>query len=134
MRGIENWFVLSEIFGDDFQFMGAEIEQIIDEPLGGTLSIGFIIDDPVLNPPKKWEHWDKVYVRLYFAFIRRLRWQMEGRKPFLVQSMTVRQEDALCMELRDASGNLLEFEFEAARIQNVKPMVYNEEFGRYEVH
>ena len=38
------------------------------------------------------------------------------------------------MEIKDENGNVLEFDFEAALIQNIKPLTYNEKFGRYEVN
>lgn len=39
MHGIVNWFVLSNIFGNDFQFTDALIEYVRSEPLSGNIYI-----------------------------------------------------------------------------------------------
>ncbi|MDE6777710.1 MAG: hypothetical protein K2J25_07170, partial [Oscillospiraceae bacterium] len=133
MHGIVNWFVLSNIFGNDFQFTNALIEYVRSEPLSGDISMEFVISNKVINPPAKWKQWDKVYVKIDFSFVRKLYYRIKN-KQFMIQTFAIRtQEQAFCMEIRDRNCNIIEFEFEAARIQNVKPLIYNEEYGRYEV-
>lgn len=133
MKGIINWYVLSNIFGDDFQLTGALIDNIIDEPLGGNLHIEFIIDNKVTTPPNRWKHWDKVYLKIDFSFVKNLRRKIVNRR-FIVKSISVQENQPLYMEIKDENGNVLEFDFEAALIQNIKPLTYNEKFGRYEVN
>ncbi|MDE5738046.1 MAG: hypothetical protein K2H93_06765 [Oscillospiraceae bacterium] len=133
MHGIVNWFVLSNIFGNDFQFTNALIEYVRSEPLSGDISMEFVISNKVINPPAKWKQWDKVYVKIDFSFVRKLYYRIKN-KQFMIQTFAIRtQEQAFCMEIRDRNCNIIEFEFEAACIQNVKPLIYNEEYGRYEV-
>lgn len=132
MNGIVNWYVLSNIFGDDFQFTGALIDYIRSEPVGGEVYIEFIVGNKAINPPARWKHWDKVYVKIDFSFVKRFQWRIEN-KHFIIKTISIqRKQQAFCLEIKDENGNVIEFDFEAARIQNVKPLTYNEEFGRYE--
>ena len=133
MKGIINWFVLSNIFGDDFQLKGALIDNIKVEPLGGNLYIEFIIDNKVITPPKRWKHWDKVYLKIDFFFVKKLRWKIVNRH-FIVKSISIQENQPLYIVIKDENGNILEFDFEAAQIQNIKPLSYNEKLGRYEVN
>ena len=133
MHGIVNWFVLSNIFGNDFQFTNALIEYVRSEPLSGDIYIELVISNKVINPPAKWKQWDKVYVKIDFSFVRKLYYRIEN-KQFMIQTFAIRtQQQAFCMEIRDNNCNIIEFEFEAARVQNVKPLIYKKEYGRYEV-
>ncbi|MDE7121705.1 MAG: hypothetical protein K2O42_06045 [Oscillospiraceae bacterium] len=133
MDGIVNWFVLSNIFGSDFQFINATIEYVRSEPLSGDIYLEFVVSNKVINPPSKWKQWDKVYVKIDFSFVRKLCYRIENTQ-FVIQTFSIRtKQQAFCMEITDGNQNIIEFEFEAARVQNVKPLVYNEEYGRYEV-
>lgn len=133
MHGIVNWFVLSNIFGNDFQFTDALIEYVRSEPLSGNIYIEFVISNKVINPPARWKQWDKVYVKIDFSFVRKLYYRIEN-KQFMIQTFTIRtQEQAFFIKITDRNCNIIEFAFEAARIQNVKPLIYKEEYGRYEV-
>ena len=124
MHGIVNWFVLSNIFGNDFQFTNALIEYVRSEPLSGDISMEFVISNKVINPPAKWKQWDKVYVKIDFSFVRKLYYRIKN-KQFMIQTFAIRtQEQAFCMEIRDRNCNIIEFEFEAAHIQNVKSLIY----------
>lgn len=51
---------------------------------------------------------------------------------FVIQNFTIQnQQQSFEAEIRDADDNIITF-FGAARIQNVRPLVYNEQFDRYE--
>ncbi len=133
MNGIVNWCVLTNIFGNDFNFMEASIEYIRSEPLNGSIYIDFVVNSKVINPPKRWKHWDKVYVKIDFAFVKKLYLQIESKK-FNIQKFSIQQcQQEFGVEIRDSSFNVIEFNFGAARIQNVKPLIYNEKYKRYEV-
>ena len=99
----------------------------------GDLSIDFIISCKVVNPPNKWKEWDKVYVKIDFSFVKNLSWQGESVN-FLVQTFIINKTQSYEAELKDICGSVLIFNFEAARVQNVKPLIYKEEYGRYEVY
>ena len=89
MHGIVNWFVLSNIFGNDFQFTNALIEYVRSEPLAGDISMEFVIGSKVINPPAKWKQWDKVYVKIDFSFVKKLYYRIEN-KQFIIQTFTIR--------------------------------------------
>ena len=133
MDGIINKNVLLNIFGNDFSFENALIEHITFEPIAGDLSIDFIISCKVVNPPNKWKKWDKVYVKIDFSFVKNLSWQGESVN-FLVQTFIINKTQSYEAELKDICGSVLMFNFEGARVQNVKPLIYKEEYGRYEVY
>lgn len=132
MNGIVNWNVLTNIFGNDFNFTDASIEYIRSEPLGGSVYIDFVVNSKVVNPPTRWKYWDKIYVKIDFAFVKKLYWQMES-KEFNIRMFSIQQhQQAFGIEIRDSNFNVIEFNFEAARVQNVKPLIYNEKYDRYE--
>ncbi len=133
MTGIINWYVLSKIFGDDFQLTGALIDNISDKPLERNLSIELIINAKVINPPDRWNKWDKVYVKIDFSFVDRLRWKIVG-KDFIINSISVEGRQTFFMSIKDKKCNILEFDFGAARIQSVKPLIFSKQFDRYEVN
>lgn len=134
MDGIVNWFAVSNIFGNDFQFTDAMIEYVRSEPLTGNISIEFITSDKVIHPPSKWKKWDKVYVKIDFSFVRSLCYRIENRQ-FMIQTFSIRkQQEIFHIEISDGNHNSIEFEFEAALVQNIKPLVYHEKYGRYEVY
>lgn len=66
MNGIENWFVLTNIFGNDFSFIESKVEYLRNEIFAGRISLDFIINCNVKNPPSKWSKWDNVYVKIDF--------------------------------------------------------------------
>ncbi len=134
MNGIVNWNVLSNIFGNDFEFTDALIDYIRAEPLGGDISIDLVMSKKVINPPAKWKKWDKVYVKIDFSFVKRLKWKVEN-KQFIIQMFSIeKQQQSFFAEIRDANCNVIEFDFQAARVQNIKPLIYNEKYNRYEAY
>lgn len=132
MKGIINWFVLSKMFGEDFQLIGALIDNINDKPLERNLTIDLIIGNKVIIPPNKWEKWDKVYVKIDFSFVKELSWIITD-KNFIIDSISCEGKETFCMNIKDKSCNVLKFNFEAAHIQNIKPLIFNRNFGYYEV-
>ncbi len=88
MNGIVNWTVLTNIFGDDFNFKDASIEYIKGEPLGRSVYIDFIVNSKVINPPTRWKHWDNICVKIDFAFVKKLYWQIES-KEFNIQMFSI---------------------------------------------
>ena len=133
MNGIINWNVLTNIFGDDFNFTDASIKYIKSEPLDGTVYIDFVVNSKVINPPKRWKHWDKIYVKIYFDCVKRLYWQIESNE-FNIRIFSIQQhKQDFCIEIKDSNFNVIEFDFAVSRVQNVKPLIYNEKYDRYEV-
>lgn len=54
MNGVENWFVLTDIFGDDFTFENTEVECINCSSFVSDVQFDIVISKEVKNPPKKW--------------------------------------------------------------------------------
>lgn len=131
-NGITNWNILTNIFGDNFQFTDAVIDNLKTIPLDRTVSIGFITDRQVLHPPAKWERWDKVCICIDFAFVKEVHYWIQGTD-YTIRSCSIQKtDDVFRIEIQFGKNDSIAFFYEAARIQNVKPMVYLEQFGRYE--
>lgn len=132
-NGITNWNVLTNIFGDDFPFTDAVIDNLKIMPLDRTVSIGFITNCKVLHPPAKRERWDKVCICIDFAFVKELDYQIQ-KTDFTIRSCSIQKtDDTFQLEIQCGKNDRITFSYEAARIQNVKPLVYLPKFGRYEV-
>lgn len=70
MKGIENWFALEKIFGEDVTLSDSIIENAILDAIGGKMSLEMIVDCEVKSPPSKWTAWEKVYLKIDFLHKR----------------------------------------------------------------
>lgn len=133
MDGVENWFVLTNIFGKNFSFVQSQIDLVSSDLLSGRMDIDFIVDYPVKYPPAKWENWDKVYIRIYFGFVEELHSRIADRaKDFIIRSISVKKTDhAFMLKIESENGDRITSVFGMARVQNVKPLVYQEKYHRY---
>lgn len=59
MKGIENWFALEKIFGEDITLSSSMIENSILDAIAGKMSLDIVVSHEVKNPPIKWKEWKK---------------------------------------------------------------------------
>lgn len=79
-NGIENGFILTNIFGDDFNFVNSEVEYSRSEIMAGRMSLDIIVNQNVKYPPNKWKEWEKVYVKINFFRGQRVRKCYNGNR------------------------------------------------------
>ena len=133
MDGICNWFVLTKIFGSNYNLVGSRIYRMIDDPFNRKLSMEFIIGDDVIQPPERWKKWEKVYAKIDFWDVRKLTREIQGTR-FIVSDLVVLKETQMVsVKMKDENDNSIEFIFEDARIQTVKPIIMNKDDAGYVV-
>ncbi len=138
MKGFQNWLALEKIFGSDFDFQGQEIKNILVYPLGNEIRIVWVVGCPVLNPPKKWKAYEKVCITIDYFFVKEIHTNMRSKidpehRRFIVRSfsMNENQDNAFHVTMESELGDTIAFEFEAAYIQWLKPMVFDAQYNDY---
>lgn len=132
MIGFDNWFVVENIFGHKFCFSNAEIMNVVANGLRGELVLELQVSDLVEKHPKKWKRWDLVYVKICFFGVKEISMFVNHEhiriKKFLVEKLEKDYEyklNVLCNE------NYINCNYAIARIQNVKPLVWDDDFEYY---
>lgn len=134
MNGIENWFVLTDIFGDDFSFVNSQIECINSQPFAGNVWFDIIVGNEVKKPPKKWNKWEKVHLCINFFTANETYFNIINSNKFIIKHCDVtNKEDRYNVTIEGVNGDVVKLDFWSARIQNIKPLVYNTKYNRYEV-
>ncbi|MCM1539589.1 MAG: immunity 50 family protein [bacterium] len=134
MKGIENWFALEKIFGEDVTLSDSIIENAILDAIGGKMSLEMIVDCEVKNPPSKWTAWEKVYLKIDFFCIR-VAQSAVNNGPFEINVFTISETgDGYELNIESKENDKINCVFAAGRIQNIKPFVYNPKTNRYEVN
>ena len=135
MKGIDNWFAIENIFGDNITFSNATIKNAKYDLLSGTITIDIILDCEVKNPPAKWGKWDKVYIKVDFFCVSEAQFTLK-KTLFKIVDFTICEESEYMYRLNMQSevNDKLNFLFGLGRIQNIKPLVYNSKYDRYEVN
>lgn len=134
MIGFDNWFVVEHIFGSEFCFSDAEIMNVIADGLGGELVLELQVSDFVRTPPKKWKKWELVYLKICFFGVKEISMFVNHEhihiKEFFVEKLEKDFEyklNVLCHE------NYIHCTYAIARIQNIKPLVWDDNLQYYMV-
>ena len=140
MHGAENWFVLETIFGEDFGFQGAELDNMIVYPLGGSVFLEWIVSRPAVHPPEKWTAYEKIYVKTDFYGVSDIDIHTVSANqtvyiPFIIRSVRteITGHKSFTLIMESENGDTFRFVYQTARIQNVKPMMRNPNTNEYEV-
>ena len=128
MKSIDNCFVLYDTFGDDFNFIGSEIDCVRSETFAGRLSMDIITDHDVKKPSPRWKGWEKVSVTLDFFGVREMHTKVVSGK-FIVKEFTVESDkNAYIMKIVSENGDFIVAVFGTkGLVQNIKPISMTEE-------
>lgn len=134
MIGFDNWFTIENIFGPEFCFSNAEIMNVVADGLRGELVLELQVNDRVKKHPEKWKKWDLVYIKICFFGLREISMFVNHEhiriNKFFVEKLDKSFEyglQVLCGE------NYINCRYAIARIQNIKPLVWNDSLQYYVV-
>ena len=134
MKGIENWFALQKIFGEDITLADSMIENSILDAIAGKMSLDIVVSHEVKNPPIKWEEWEKVYLKIDFFCIKEAQ-LFVNNGPFEIDVFTVSEkENRYELNIQGKQNDRIGCMFAVGRIQNIKPLVCNPKTNRYKVN
>lgn len=134
MIGFDNWFAVENIFGHEFCFSNAEIVNVLAKGLSGELVIELQVHDTVKKPPEKWKKWDLVYIKICFFGVKEISMNVNHEHIF-IKEFLVREAETECeYELDLQCGeNYIKCNYAIARIQNIKPLVFDSDLQYYAV-
>lgn len=130
MKGFDNPFVIENVFGNELSFTGEQIYALKTDAFGSCVEIQWYISQKPVSPPDKWGNFDKVLLRIDFWGVREIHTVFRPGfnpefKAFIVGKYEVSELDggAYKLMIESVEGHRIEFDYEIARVQNVKPMV-----------
>lgn len=135
MKGIENWFAVERIFGENITLYHAVIKNSIYNLLDGSVTMDIFLSCEVKNPPAKWKKWDKVYLKVNFFCVSEAYFVLR-KTSFTIADFTINEEGEhrYRLNMQSEANDKLSFLFGLGRIQNIKPLIYNQKYDRYEVN
>lgn len=134
MKGIENWFALQKIFGEDITLADSMIENSILDAIAGKMSLDIVVSHEVKNPPIKWKEWEKVYLKIDFFCIKEAQ-SFVNNGQFEIGVFTISEkENRYELNIQGKKNDRIGCMFAVGRIQNIKPLVCNPKTNRYEVN
>ena len=140
MLGIENWFVLEQIFGETFDLQGELLDNMTVHPLGGSVFLEWIVSKPVLHAPKRWHTYEKVYISLDLFGVSDTEIHTVSADhmvyiPFVMRSVHTGPvaEHLFRLVMESENGDSFCFVYQSARIRNVRPVKLDPLTKEYEV-
>lgn len=134
MKGIENWFVLEKIFGENIVLTDSTIENSILDVIAGRMSLDIIVGCEVKSPPAKWKNWEKVYLKIDFFCIKEAQ-SFVNNGSFDIEAFVIgEKENRYELNIQGKKNDRISCVFAVGRIQNIRPLVYNLRTNRYEVN
>lgn len=134
MIGFDNWFTVESVFGHEFCFSNAEIMNVIANGLRGELVLEVQVNDFVKSPPKKWRKWDLVYIKICFFGIKEIAMFVNHEHIYIKEFLVKKTKKDFEYELEVLCGeNYIKCNYAIARIQNIKPLVWENNFHYYVV-
>ncbi len=123
MESIDNFFVLYDTFGDDFDFIGSEIDCIRSETFAGRLSMDIITDHDVKKPSPRWTEWERICVGIDFFGVREMHTKIVSDK-FIIKKFEIKSNtDSYSMKVVSENGDFIIAEYGAGgMVQNIKPL------------
>ena len=132
MKGFDNWFVVENIFGCEFCFSNAEIMNVVANGLRGELVLELQVNDLVKTHPKKWKKWDLVYIKNCFFGVKEISMFVNHEHICIKEFLVEKLEKDFEYELKVlCNQNYINCTYAIARIQNIKPLVWDDNFQYY---
>lgn len=131
MLGFDNWFVIQNMYGEDFSFLNAEIYNLKADGLCGTLELEVEAGETVKCPPKRWKKWDKTYITIEFFCVNNINMKIDDEHLVISDFSIDKIDDRYIMKI-SCGDNIIICQYMVARIQNITPLVWNEKTECYE--
>ena len=122
LTGIDNSFVLNDIFGMADIFKGAEIKNINWKFADSRIELEIQTSCKVINPPSKWNKWDCIYLRIALYGVDKLYIDLKTENIY-ISSLDIKENGSkYTINIYTKNKCCMKSEFEIARIQNIKPI------------
>ena len=132
MIGFDNWYIVENVFGHEFCFSDAEIMNVVANGLRGELILEVQVSDLVKAPPKKWKKWDLVYIKICFFGVKEISMFANHDHIHIKEFLVKKMKKDFQYELEVLCGeNYINCNYAIARIQNIKPLVWDDSFHYY---
>lgn len=133
MEGIENSFILNNLFGTDEVFDKVILYDFKYIYNINRMYLDVICTLPIYNVPKKWVLDSKACVTILFEGIENIVCSVKG-KNIVLNSWNIEVSGDYEKLLYVSSGgrSILKLKYKMARIQNIKPVQYIEEKMEWE--
>ena len=129
LAGVDNSFILENIFGSEDVFKGAEIYNIIWVFDDSRMEFEIQTKCKVINPSTRWKNldWDYIYIRMALYGVEKINFDVNYNEKIHISSLDIK-EDGSRYIIKIYSGNKcwIESRFIDARIHNVHPVCLEE--------
>ena len=112
---------LTSIFGNIPVFEGSELVDIQLKRDGPILFMTLMTKEEVKTKPKRWDHWDVVYIQLSFLTIRNLDIKGWGKDNIVTQFELSDNMENNSLEIKGNNGLRINTNFEWVNVEKVTP-------------
>lgn len=128
MNGIYNWFVLNNIFGDNFSLNGSQVCNMKSTPFDGRLSIDIVTVQKVINPSPRWKEWNKIYIGLDFFDVNEIHTKITYEN-FIIADLSIEPYNKrYILNIRSEKNGFIRAVSTGGIVQNVRPMLMDSDF------
>lgn len=128
MNGIYNWFVLDNIFGDNFSLKGSQVYNMKSTPFDGRLSVDFITVQKVITPSPRWKEWNEIYIRLDFFDVNEIQTKITDENFIITDFSTEPYNQKYILNIRSEKNSFIKAVSTGGIVQNVRPMPMDSDF------
>ena len=124
LAGVDNSFILENIFGSEDVFKGAEIINIIWKLYDSRMEFEIQTKCKVINLSDRWKKLDWDYINIIIELFGANKVNLDiNQEKFHISSLNI-EEDGSKYIIKIYSGNkcCIESRFDIARIHNIKPV------------
>lgn len=128
MNGIYNWFVLNNIFGDNFSLNGSQVCNMKSTPFDGRLSIDIVTVQKVINPSPRWKEWNEIYIGLDFFDVNEIHTKITYEN-FIITDFSIEPYNKrYILNIRSEKNGFIKAVSTGGIVQNVRPMPMDSDF------
>ena len=123
LKGIDNAIIIKNIFGEKNIFEKAELLNISYQMIDSRIELSILLHDEPINIPKKWGEFESVYLRIEFYGLNSLTINLKEDRPRIDDVSIFNDNDKYNCRIFMNDEQQIQFIFEIARVQNIKPFV-----------
>lgn len=128
MNGIYNWFVLNNIFGDNFSLNGSQVCNMKSTPFDGRLSIDIVTVQKVINPSPRWKEWNEIYIGFDFFDVNEIHTKITYEN-FIITDFSIEPYNKrYILNIRSEKNGFIKAVSTGGIVQNVRPMPMDSDF------